>query len=204
MRRGFTLVESLVALAIGVGVIAVLVGFWSQSGRVFFRARSSIELSVGARLVAESMVRDIQAAHQVLPPKMTGAHGEVLRLVRYLGQEEADLESRRQAAYIDGVSAAEAGPGFSPGARLKRFAAQQVVYTWNEQGRLTRTTIDGSWAWITDAALRKVEGMRFEPGRGAPLARQLASNVTLVKMGFFGYPPDGRLDRICAIGTPSL
>jgi prepilin-type N-terminal cleavage/methylation domain-containing protein len=205
MRRGFTLAETLVAIAIAVGALTLAYDLWRYSDRYFRKSQTSLELQVGARTLAESAVRDIRAAHTMLPPQLAQGGGKVLRMVRYMGDDAADLASRKAVAFWPGEVPPNAASGTVPESAASRgFAALQVEYDWDaKKGVVTRVETQGTWYWVTDAAGKNVLSVKFD-AKGAPRVEEKARNVTQLAAELLGYTKAGQLETIGSLEDADL
>lgn len=70
-RRGFSLLEALVATALMIGLGAVAFKLFHQSERLFRDQSLILEMQQGARLIVSQVTADIRMAGQGLPPGIT-------------------------------------------------------------------------------------------------------------------------------------
>ncbi|MBI4863660.1 MAG: hypothetical protein HY815_25885 [Candidatus Riflebacteria bacterium] len=205
-RRALSLAEVVVVVALAAGALTLVHQLWRYSDRYFRKSQLSLELQVGARTLAESVVRDVGAAHTVLAPRMTGQGGKVLRLVRYLSDEPADWTSRRAPSFLPGEAPPPALSSLAlPQEAISRgFAAWLVEYDWDPRtGIVKRHETDGTWYWATDRNAREVLGVLFVP-RGRARIEERARNVVGFWSELLGYDRRGRLDTIASLADEDL
>lgn len=181
MRRGVSLVEALVALAVGGIALVVALDLFNGGGRLFNRVQGTLDIEGDARLLVVNLVRDLSEAHRLRPP----AAGEAVRLVRFLPDAAADFASRTDEAYVNGTGGE------------RSFAAQEVTYALDAAKRVvTRRETPGAWRWTATA-------VRFVPA-GAPVAKEVARNVTRLAIEPFGYDARGQIDLIASLPEADL
>jgi hypothetical protein len=192
MRRGTSMAEALVAIAIAGGVMVLAMTFWNAGHRLFGRVQGTLEVEGEARILLINLVRDLSEAHRVRPSDP----GEVLRVVRYLPDQAADFTSRTAAAYVNGAPAGDA--------RDRSFAAQEIRYVLDPTKKtVTRRESDGTWHFIRPATPDAPVKVRFDP-TGTPRAKEMARNVTLLRIEPFGYDRAGKLDLIARLPAEDL
>lgn len=192
MRRGTTMAEALVALAVAGLVMVLAMGFWNAGHRLFGRVQGTLEVEGEARLLVLTMVKDLGEAHRLRPAEA----GEVLRVVRYLPDPAADFASRTAQAYVNGSPSGDTSD--------RSFAAQEVRYLYDAARKLvTRRETDGSWHFQRPAQATGSVRVRFDP-TGAPRVKEMARNVTLVRTEALGYDRAGKLDLIGRLAGADL
>lgn len=181
MRRGVSLVEALVALAVGGLALVVALELFNGGGRLFGRVQGTLDIEGDARLALVNLTRDLSEAHRLRPAES----GDSVRLVRFLPDAVADFASRTDEAYVNGT------------AGERSFAAQEVTYRLDTTKRVvTRRETPGLWRWTATA-------VRFTPS-GATASREVARNVTRLAVELLGYDAQGQLDLITGLSEADL
>lgn len=192
MRRGTTMAEALVALAVAGIVMVLAMGFWNAGHRLFGRVQGTLEVEGEARILILNMVKDLSEAHRFRPPET----GDVLRVVRYLPDQAADFTSRTALAYVNGQPAGDTSD--------RSFAAQEVRYAYDAVKKVvTRRETDGSWHFVRPASATGTVRVRFD-ATGAPRVKEMARNVTQVRVEPLGYDRAGKLDLIARLPDTDL
>lgn len=186
-RGGVSLVEALVALAVGAIAIVAALEFFNAGGRLFGRVQSTLDVEGDGRILVVNLVRDLSEAHRIRPPEA----GDALRVVRFAPDIARDFASRTVDAYVNGALA--------PGGVERSFACQEVRYRRDAQGLVTRTEVDGTWKWSDGEPAR----VSFTPS-GAPRVRELARAVTRLAVELLGYDRAGKLDLIAGLPEEDL
>lgn len=89
-RRGVSLVETLVVVAIGMLLLAVVYRLLMSATKTGEETTEELKLLVDLRAMIENMSRDVAAAHIILPPSGGEDFKKSLTLCRYASEDAAD------------------------------------------------------------------------------------------------------------------
>jgi len=155
-RRGFSLVELLTALAITLGIAAVVFHLFRQNERVFHEQSMILEMEQSARAVASQIADEVRMAGQGTPVTVEDAAVSEAVVAVLRGSSSSRISLRAGLSNIESTVASPLPANFMLGAALSVSATNASVFSdvigAIPSGRYVYLWGPGSsWGWVRAA-----------------------------------------------------